>query len=239
MWQWGVVSSLEALEFSIPRLLVQVQNPLFKVICVIQGAKLSDLSPTPNSAKAFFCLHGSFVSLWPQWAVQWTEKLGKSYAAISATFLSLLSPKLWLWAICEIWAYKNFLPFHPRTLALISKWSAKEEDALLVFYLLCIYIIYLTAHLNSSCTNSNFTVGFYQQLCWESTAQVSNCSSVRISAVHSPEASLCHAWAPLREPQPRRCWVCSAPSTCCEGWMHSSISVDFRCLGDGLQRKAA
>lgn len=57
------MSSLEALEFSIPRLLVQGQNPLFKVISVIQGAKLSDLSPTLNSAKAFFGLHGSFVSL--------------------------------------------------------------------------------------------------------------------------------------------------------------------------------
>lgn len=34
------------------------------------------------------------------------------------------------------------------------------------------YITYLTGHLNSSCTNSSFAVDFWQQLCWESTAQV-------------------------------------------------------------------
>lgn len=48
------VNSLESLAFSIPCLLVQGQNPLLKVISVIQGVNLSDLTPTPNSAKAFF-----------------------------------------------------------------------------------------------------------------------------------------------------------------------------------------
>lgn len=50
------MSSLGALALRIPSLLVQGQTPLFKVISVIQGAKLSDSSPTPNSAKAFFVI---------------------------------------------------------------------------------------------------------------------------------------------------------------------------------------
>lgn len=161
MWRWWVVSSWKPWKSLLLVWWCTAEKWCWKQTVCDQGAKASNSGPAPTYAKALFWHYDGFGSVWAQWAVQWPDKLSLvSYTGISATFLSFLRPKFLLWATSEVWAYKDFLSFHTRTLPLITKWLTRRVDALLVFYLLHMYVIYLTGHQNCSYTNTNFPADF-------------------------------------------------------------------------------